>query len=596
MFDPSGSPLIRSPSPLRAEAWKEALANYPDPDPAQSRLVDQLVGIITYGALIGYTGPQQTSLQDRILSDNLRSAENAPSMIEEQLQLDLQRGRVVPAPTYIDSTPVFPFISSPLGLVPKSDGGFRRIHHLSYPAGHSVNDHINPDHATLVYTAIDSVLDAVRKAGRGAIIIKNDLKDAFRTIPVAKSQYNLLGFFWLIWYMETCLSFGLRSAPFLFNLFAEAFHWILTSSAPRWWKLQLVHYLDDFIAILPPGSDAGPYSRFFERYALFLGLVNNPSKAASGTVVECLGIEVSTMDMTARLPEKKITKAVRLVSETLARGTLTRHEAERLVGFLGFCSGVVPLGRLYLGRLWAFVRTHRIPGAHRNLTDGARADLLWWSELLPRSTGIRLIDDGPRPSVYCFTDASSIGLGGFWFEAPLGVVDWRSFASCLSPAQAFSVRRPDAERPVLDRAHINTAEIAAFAEVLSRALPHISHTTVELFTDNTVAEAAFGSGSTRGGANLEALRPILLLAAAHDVNIHVRRISSAENTLADALSRFDEVTIANLCPQWKSSFVGNQTLSIELGSAPVSQHVVQALPATSGPGSSQALAGPTVQG
>lgn len=584
VFDDTAPPLLDSPSPLRADAWKAALRDYPDPGP--SRLADILASIVNYGALIGYEGPPQTGPQDRILSDNLRSAENAPDLIDQQLQVDLKLGRVVPTPTYEDGTPVFPFISSPVGLVPKSDGGFRRIHHLSHPVGRSVNDGIHPDHAALIYTAVDGVFDAVRRAGKGAIIAKHDLKDAFRTIAVAPSQYWLLGFFWLgIWYTETCLSFGLRTAPFIFNLFAEAFHWILLSSAPAWWKLQLVHYLDDFIAVLPPGSDPAPYSRFFERFTQYLGLVNNPSKAASGCIVECLGIEINTTNMTARLPAKKIDKATRLVTETLARGTLTHHEAEQLAGFLGFCSGVIPLGRLYLCRMWAFMRSHRHPGAHRPLTSGARADLTWWQDVLSKTTGIRLIDDGPRRSVYCFTDASSVGLGGFWFEAPLGTVDWKRHASQLPVNQAFSVRRPDADLPVLERQHINTAEIIALAEVLHRALPDISHTTVELFTDNATAQAAFGSGATRGESNLEALRPILLLAAAHDVNLHVRRVASDDNELADALSRFDRVTIANYCPQWELNSAGHRTKGIELGSRPVSPHVALALPATSGQGS-----------
>ena len=34
-------------------------------------------------------------------------------------------------------------VTSPLGLVPKADGGFRRIYNLSSPKGSSVNDFIN---------------------------------------------------------------------------------------------------------------------------------------------------------------------------------------------------------------------------------------------------------------------------------------------------------------------------------------------------------------------------------------------------------------------------------------------------------------------
>ena len=34
-------------------------------------------------------------------------------------------------------------VTSPLGLVPKANGGFRRIHDLSLPKGSLVNDSIN---------------------------------------------------------------------------------------------------------------------------------------------------------------------------------------------------------------------------------------------------------------------------------------------------------------------------------------------------------------------------------------------------------------------------------------------------------------------
>jgi hypothetical protein len=40
----------------------------------------------------------------------------------------------------------------------------------------------------------------------------------------------------------------LRTAPFIFNLFAEGFHWILQSYLN--WEF-LAHYLDDFINVIP---------------------------------------------------------------------------------------------------------------------------------------------------------------------------------------------------------------------------------------------------------------------------------------------------------------------------------------------------------
>lgn len=50
---------------------------------------------------------------------------------------------------------------------------------------------------------------------------------------------------------------------------------------------------------------------------------------------------------------------------------------------------------------------------------------------------------------------------------------------------------------------------------------------------------------------MDQLREALLLAAAFDIHIHAVRVTTAENTLADAISRFDWQTIANLCPNWQ---------------------------------------------
>jgi hypothetical protein len=72
--------------------------------------------------------------------------------------------------------------------VPKPDGTFRRIHNLSSPKprrGLSVNAAIPEAYSTLTYSTVDDILALILLAGRGAVILKRDLKDAFRNIPVA---------------------------------------------------------------------------------------------------------------------------------------------------------------------------------------------------------------------------------------------------------------------------------------------------------------------------------------------------------------------------------------------------------------------------
>jgi hypothetical protein len=230
IYDDSNPPLLDSPSPFISYGWQFLLEQYPGDLPVT------IAKILQFGTLVGYEGPDSL-----IISKNQESVYLAPEIIDVKLRDDLAVGRIVPA------SQTSPFISSPLGLVPKHDGGFRRIHNLSHPGKKSVNANICDDYSSLDYSTIEDVLQLVRIAGQHCSILKRDIKDAFRNIPIAPHIQWLLGFEWKgIFYKETCLPFGLSTAPFIFNLFAEAFHWILQSWLQ--WNL-LQHYLDDFITV-----------------------------------------------------------------------------------------------------------------------------------------------------------------------------------------------------------------------------------------------------------------------------------------------------------------------------------------------------------
>ncbi len=192
--------------------------------------------VLRFGAELRYEGPDAF-----ILSENLASALEDPTIIEKKLQEDLTSGRVTLVHQRSRS-----FICSTLGLVPKHDGGWRRIHHLSHPRGESVNNYIPDDVGEMRYTRFQEVLQLVINAGRQCVIMKRDVKDAFRNVVVTPQHGWLLGFRWEErYYKETCLSFGLATTPFIFNLFAEALYWIIAFFF-RW---VLFHYLDDFVAI-----------------------------------------------------------------------------------------------------------------------------------------------------------------------------------------------------------------------------------------------------------------------------------------------------------------------------------------------------------
>ena len=124
--------------------------------------------------------------------------------------------------------------------------------HSSAPVGNSINDFISKDDFSLHYTSIDDAAKILLSLGRGARMTKVDLKSAFRMIPVCKEDWQFLGIKWRSrFYVDTCLPFGLRSAPFLFNQFADVLEWILRNNYGLHW---LIHYLDDYFLAGPPNS------------------------------------------------------------------------------------------------------------------------------------------------------------------------------------------------------------------------------------------------------------------------------------------------------------------------------------------------------
>jgi hypothetical protein len=121
VFDAQSTLLRNSPSPLKISVWAQLLEDYP------GELGILVVGILRYGARLGYSGAHALRL-----SQNHSTVALDPAGVTRQVDSDLSLGRIA----VVD--PIFPFISSPLGLVPKPNGTFRRIHDLTYPK-HSKN-------------------------------------------------------------------------------------------------------------------------------------------------------------------------------------------------------------------------------------------------------------------------------------------------------------------------------------------------------------------------------------------------------------------------------------------------------------------------
>ena len=95
---------------------------------------------------------------------------------------------------------------------------------------------MSEDNFSLHYTSMDNAIHMLSALVKCAFMANVDLKLAFRMVPVQHQDWKLLGMKWKeAYYVDTCHPFGIRSAPYLFNQFAEALYsglstiWMTTS-------------------------------------------------------------------------------------------------------------------------------------------------------------------------------------------------------------------------------------------------------------------------------------------------------------------------------------------------------------------------------
>ena len=258
------------------------------------------------------------------------------------------------------------------------------------PSSASVNDGISEQLCSLRYVSLDDAVRLVKQLGRGTQLVKMDLRDAYRMIPVHPEDQHLLAIEWQgMTFVDKALPFGLRSAPKLFSAFADAMVWILFSRGIRF----LLHYLDDFLFVGPPDSTEVSMARCKADAAFRdLGVPVATHKTESpSTRITFLGILVDTESFTLSLPEEKLLCLRCLVQRSIARISFTRREMESLIGHLSHAATVIRPGRLFLRPLFGLLPSVPKPFHYLRLNLSMQADLMWCDLFLRDWNGIALI-------------------------------------------------------------------------------------------------------------------------------------------------------------------------------------------------------------
>ena len=188
---------------------------------------------------------------------NLLSARNSPGIIDELLSQEVSKGYLYGP---FGQPPFKSYRVSPIGLaIGKYSGKKRLIVDLSAPHNddkhQSVNGLIDKDSCSLTYVKIDDAIKAIRRYGRGALMCKIDIADAFKQLPIRPAQWPYFCIKWKRqYYVFVRLAFGCRSSPFLFDTLSQALCWIATNN---YGISTIFHLLDDFLTIDKPDSCEG---------------------------------------------------------------------------------------------------------------------------------------------------------------------------------------------------------------------------------------------------------------------------------------------------------------------------------------------------
>lgn len=468
------------------------------------------------GFTFGFPIPSSKDTSSATPPRNHNSALSQPNEVQKKLRAELDAGRISGP---FQTPPFTNFVSSPLGLVPKSDGvSFRLIHDLSYPPKDSVNSHIDPTLTSVNYETLDHCVAIAQRIGRNALIAKADIQDAFRLLPIHPVSYNLLGFTWDgAFYYDKCLPMGCSVSCQLFEAFATSIQWILTQ------KLNvpfISHILDDFIFFGPSSSNTCYNS--LQSFLLLSQSLRIPVKESKtvlpSTSVQLHGITLDTEQMCLILPPDKVETAIRKLEEVRHRKKVTLQQLQSLIGTLSFACKAIPPGRAFLRRLHDLTckvkrRNHLI-----YINREARQDISVWQRFLADFNGrVLCLPESWENSdtIRMYSDAS---------KHAMAAVLHSSWIQEHFPSS-------------WDDVNIATKEFLPILLAVKVWAPVLKNRRILFFTDNEAVVYIINNQTTRDKHLMGCVRDFVLTTLVNNILFKAKHIPGVKNVVPDLLSR-----------------------------------------------------------
>ena len=503
------------PTPLWLSHWKQLAESHPDRSYA---------AYVSQGLHLGFRiGFSRREAPIRSSVRNHPSASENGQSVRDYITSEVSLGRLVgPVPRPQQERVHI----SPIGLVPKSTPGqWRMIVDLSFPRASSVNDGIDSAVASVSYASLDEAVQHILRLGKGTQLVKVDLKQAYRQIPVHPEDHYLLGLSWEgSVYVDRALPFGLRSAPKIFTAVADMIAWAFHTAGIQ----DQIHYLDDFLFFSLPASATNPLQSAMAMLE-YLGVpVAREKVEGPACRVTFLGIVIDTVAFELRLPHTKIEKLQGLLEAWTGSKAHTRKELESLLGHLSHAASVVRPGRTFLRKLFALLHGAKAPHHFVRMSAGARADLAWWKCFLSSWNGSSLIPL-PKISHDIFSDAS----GTYGCAA---ILDTSQYIQLEWPASARSL-------------DISVKELIPVAIACGLWGPDWAGRHICFHSDNMAVVSVMSTQTAKSDGLMHLLRCISFYGALYSFRVSCVHVPGAINDAADALSRDNMIKFSALLPQ-----------------------------------------------
>jgi len=442
---------------------------------------------------------------------NHRSALEMREAVETQLRIEIDNGNYGICGSNTKST-----IVSALGAVPKPDGSIRLIHDASLPVNAGLNSYVRDSSCT--YMDLD---DACQYIKPGSYLAKVDLKSAYRSVNLCKSNYNLTGLSWkfagdshVTYLYDKKLPFGSAKAPQIFQRLSSAVCRIMKNR----YGFTVLAYLDDFLVIEENFNRClqGMNTLLIVLRELGFYINWNKVEGPSQSLIY-LGIIINTCNLTLSLPNAKMTDFMAVVNSFATKTRASKRELDSLIGKLNWACRVVKGGRTFLRRMIDCHNQLRKSSHKLKLSADFFKDIAWWQSFMCVFNGtVSFMDNRPITSLQ--TDACDEGGAGY-YNGDFFYVNW------------------SLDMPHVKNSHINFKETLSIIIALERWAPHFANNHVIVFTDNMSAKAAINKGSSRIDGIMDSLRHLFWLGAWYNFTVKAVYIPGRNNLVADTLSR-----------------------------------------------------------